>query len=100
LTAVSCSLALAASVFLLMLPFGGGYWGGQYHGTTLLQICAPIIIFAFAILYGFSIGLFRPPAALSLGDSAPNRLDFPHYRGRPDGGRFEVLLIEAVFVRR
>jgi hypothetical protein len=94
LTAVSCSLALAASVFLLVFPSGrSGYWGGQYHTTTLLQeeglwvliplsfpvvvtllplvfpkqavrILASIIIWAFAILGGFSIGLFYIPSAV------------------------------------
>jgi hypothetical protein len=93
LTAISCSLALAASVFLLVFPSGSGYWGGQYHSTTLLQkeglwvliplsfpvlvtllplvfpkravrIGASIIIWAFAILGGFSIGLFYIPSAV------------------------------------
>ena len=95
LTAVSLSLALTASVFLLLFPSGSGYWGGQYHRTTLLQkeglwvliplsfpvvvtllplvfpkqavrIGASIIIWLFAILGGFSIGLFYIPSAVVL----------------------------------
>jgi len=92
LAKISVFLALAASVFLLVYPSGSGYWGGEFHRTTLLQsagqgilvllafpvvltllpvlfpkraiwIGAAFIIWAFAILGGFSIGFFYIPAA-------------------------------------
>ncbi len=93
LPAVSFSLALAASVFLLVYPSGSGNWGGQFHRTTILEkeglwvliplsfplivtllplvfprqvvrIGATVVLWAFAIIGGFSIGLFYIPAAL------------------------------------
>jgi len=95
LTAVSFSLALAASILLLVLPVYSSVRDGRHGSATLIEvnglgilvplsvpvfiallplvfpklavrICATIVIWGFAFLGGFSIGLFYIPSALAL----------------------------------
>ena len=92
LPAAALFLAAAASIYLLVFPTGEGYWGGRLHRTTLLEsqgpsasilvsipvaiallplvfrrqgvrIGAVIVLWGFAIIGGFSIGLFYVPSA-------------------------------------
>ncbi len=55
------SLALAASIFLLVFPTGTIYQGGQYHGTTLLQSAGPgvLILLSFPVVITLLPLLFR-----------------------------------------
>ena len=112
LTGVSFGLALAAAIFLLVWPSYSGFNGDQPTHATLLQVNGPfvlipvmfpvvttltalllrkqwvriaatILISGFAVIGGFTIGLFYLPAALPMqlascvDDSAKLRDIFP-----------------------
>ncbi|MGA3040262.1 MAG: hypothetical protein ABSF54_05650 [Bryobacteraceae bacterium] len=95
LTGVSFGLALAAAIFLLVWPSYSGFNGDQPTHATLLQVNGPyalipvmfpvlttlvalllrrpgvrivatILIGAFALIGGFTIGLFYLPAAIMM----------------------------------
>src|SRR5262245_39574658 len=112
LTGVSCVLAIAAAIFLLVWPVYSGFNGDQPSHGTLLQVNGPyalipvlfpvlmtliplllrkqgvriiatILTGGFALIGGFSIGLFFLPAAILMllascvSDSAKLRDVFP-----------------------
>ena len=112
LAGISFGLALAAAIFLLVWPIYSGFNGGRpTHGTFLqvngpyslipimfpvittlaallvrrpgVRIAATILIGAFALIGGFTIGLFYLPAAIVMllascvADSARLRDVFP-----------------------
>src|SRR5450755_3964634 len=91
LTGVSFGLALAAAIFLLVWPIYSGFNGNRPSHATLLQVNGPyalipvmfpvlatlialllrkvrivatILISGFALIGGFTIGLFYLPAAI------------------------------------
>ena|ERR1017187_3192528 len=112
LTGVSFGLALAAAIFLLVWPIYSGFNGNRPSHATLLQVNGPyaliavmfpvlatlialllrkqrvrivatILISGFALIGGFTIGLFYLPAAILMllascvADSAKLRDGFP-----------------------
>ena len=95
LTAVSCGLAMAAAIFLLVGPAYSGFDGNRTTHATLVEVNGPwaiipvmlpvltallplifhkqavriiasILIGGFALISGFSIGLFYLPAAITM----------------------------------
>ncbi len=95
LTAVSFGLALAAGIFLLVWPVYSGFDRGKPVHATALEVNGPsvilpvllpvllallplvfpkqafriivtLVMFAFSLISGFTIGLFYVPAAIAM----------------------------------